>query len=336
MVVVVQLPATKFAQWWSSFSMTTHLYFEMEGADPYTVAEFERTLAPFTSARNFRRASEVAGADVVVLMGTMSRGAALLARYPDRRVYCWDASDFPSGQWSGLYCSLPRPAHDRQRHASAPYPIVYNEQITAFCLDEAKHLVSFCGGMTAPVRRKVAEILSQSPADAVVRVQGGAWNAMYDRSGLPSKVDFAALMKSSKFIVCPRGNGVGSIRLFETLKAGRVPVIIADRYVLPSGIDWDSCSIRIKETDVHSIVAKCRETEPLWPAMAVAARRAHEQHFAGEGLANYIGQTLDDLRPSAIGLNRTMVLLRLERALKDARRKAQGLLSKRARRNSAA
>ena len=35
------------------------------------------------------------------------------------------------------------------------------------------------------------------------------------------------MLRQSKFVICPRGVGTSSIRLFECLRAGRVPIIVA-------------------------------------------------------------------------------------------------------------
>ena len=38
---------------------------------------------------------------------------------------------------------------------------------------------------------------------------------------------YAELTKASKFVLCPRGVGASTIRLFETMRMGRVPVILS-------------------------------------------------------------------------------------------------------------
>jgi hypothetical protein len=59
----------------------------------------------------------------------------------------------------------------------------------------------------------------------------------------------------SKFSLCPRGTGISSIRLFEVMSMGSVPVIIADNYLKPLSniLNWDSFSITISEKNLSKI-----------------------------------------------------------------------------------
>jgi hypothetical protein len=88
------------------------------------------------------------------------------------------------------------------------------------------------------------------------------------------------------------------VRLFETLKAGRVPVIIADRYVLPEGIDWESCSVRVRERDIAGIPGLLRSHLDRWPEMAAEARRVWERHFSGAALLGEIARHLRAIGPA--------------------------------------
>ena len=86
----------------------------------------------------------------------------------------------------------------------------------------------------------------------------------------------------SRFVICPRGQGTTSHRLFEVLQLGRVPVILADAWVPPQGPDWSACSIRIPERDLALLPGRILEREPMYAAMARAARETWEQWFSPE------------------------------------------------------
>lgn len=64
---------------------------------------------------------------------------------------------------------------------------------------------------------------------------------------------------ASKFGLCPRGQGAHSFRLFETLAAGAVPVVLSNGYVLPFNdvVDWAGCALRFDEGD-KELIAKLR------------------------------------------------------------------------------
>lgn len=66
---------------------------------------------------------------------------------------------------------------------------------------------------------------------------------------------FLNTINQSIGILCPRGYGLSSTRIFETMAAGRIPLIISDDYVLPmeNEIDYSSFIIRIPENEVVNI-----------------------------------------------------------------------------------
>lgn len=93
---------------------------------------------------------------------------------------------------------------------------------------------------------------------------------------------YVDVVRKSKFVLCPRGDAVGSMRLFESMKMGRVPVIIADQWVNPRGPDWESFSIRIREKDIPTIPRVLEEMEDRALEMGIVARKVWEEWFSEE------------------------------------------------------
>ena len=60
-------------------------------------------------------------------------------------------------------------------------------------------------------------------------------------------------MLDSKFIMCPRGAGMNSARFFESIWAGRIPVLIADdaRLPLEKIIPWNDLIVRVGEDEMN-------------------------------------------------------------------------------------
>lgn len=67
------------------------------------------------------------------------------------------------------------------------------------------------------------------------------------------KEEYQDVLARSRFSLCPRGAGHGTLRLWESLQAGAIPVLLADGYILPPGFDWDSCLVKLKENEVNKI-----------------------------------------------------------------------------------
>ena len=66
---------------------------------------------------------------------------------------------------------------------------------------------------------------------------------------------YVEMLGDSEFSLCPRGTGISSVRLFESMAMGSIPVIIADGYKLPlqNKIDWASISIQARQNQLSKI-----------------------------------------------------------------------------------
>jgi hypothetical protein len=61
------------------------------------------------------------------------------------------------------------------------------------------------------------------------------------------------VLSRSRFSLCPRGTGASTIRFWESLQAGAIPVLIGDDMILPKNFDWDACTITIAAEDISNI-----------------------------------------------------------------------------------
>lgn len=71
------------------------------------------------------------------------------------------------------------------------------------------------------------------------------------------KIRYVKHLEAVTYVICPRGIENFSIRVYEALKYGRVPVIIDTEMVLPTEIDWDRLAIRIpyeRLNDAYDII----------------------------------------------------------------------------------
>ena len=221
----------------------------------------------------------------------------LARRYPAKCfVYCM--MDQPWCGFPGLYTCMPRSALQPQRQRACAYLGLGNTLVAEGSADvagaEPDLLFSFIGRNCHSVRGAVlalshrrAEVSDSSRVDFF---NGGEWGTRDARER------YAAVMGQSKFVLCPRGSGTASFRLFETLAAGRVPVIISDDWVPVDGPDWAVCSVRVAERDVGGIPALLERLERRWEAMAVAARQAWAEHFAPDVIWHRMIESIADIR----------------------------------------
>lgn len=66
---------------------------------------------------------------------------------------------------------------------------------------------------------------------------------------------YSKVLSRSNFSLCPAGAGPSSIRIYESLSHGSIPVILSDKLNLPilSEINWNECVISIPESEVSDI-----------------------------------------------------------------------------------
>ena len=66
------------------------------------------------------------------------------------------------------------------------------------------------------------------------------------------KTNYINLLNDSIFSICPRGTGISSVRLFESMAMGCIPIVVADNYEYPLSdiIDWNKISIQVPEFDI--------------------------------------------------------------------------------------
>lgn len=67
------------------------------------------------------------------------------------------------------------------------------------------------------------------------------------------KNEYQSILSRSIFSLCPRGTGASTIRFWESLQAGSIPVLISDDMQLPKEYDWQNCIIKISENNVKKI-----------------------------------------------------------------------------------
>jgi len=277
------------------------IFFNLEFVDEGHRTEMEGRLAVAASGSRQTKIALARGeADWVVslLSSNLLAPAGDVFRAKLRDDFVWDAGDFPTGLDLGFYCSLPSILFSPKIHRTFAYPVRYNELVQPFDLEDATRLYSFVGGITSGIRARMAKTLSSiAPVtNGEFRVSPGPWNSMFDRSASTIKIAYADSLRRAKFILCPRGNGVASIRMFESMEAQRVPVVLSDHYVFPEGVDWKTCALVIREKEIACLPEIIREAEPRWEKMAAAARRTWEGHFSNAVMLDEIARHLATLQ----------------------------------------
>lgn len=122
---------------------------------------------------------------------------------------------------------------------------------------------------------------------------------------------FVATLQQSVFALCPSGSGPNSIRLWEALGYGAIPVILADTLALPGDAElWRQASVRVPETP-EALAALPGQLEALrgdhhrLSAMQAAGQRLWRRYGPGDFVADLRSFLADpDAALIAAGLHR--------------------------------
>jgi len=224
-------------------------------------------------------------ADLILFLGNPTYEPHLLLEHPLYRshpdkcaVYSEDDGYLPL--LPGVYCSA---RHDESSRIGRTFTwsyISFPNPYVAKAAGKKSFLFSFQGGSTSILRKRLYRLSFNRPdvliEDTSVYHHWDLNQADRERR----QQSYAETLAASHFVLCPRGAGTGSIRLFEVMQAGVAPVLIADDYPLPPHVPWDTFLLRIAEKDIH------RLPELLEPHIASSsergrlARESWLNHFA--------------------------------------------------------
>ena len=221
------------------------------------------------------------------------------------RAFVHSGRDWPVPMVRGVFASIERGWNPGGRGRSGSYLTQPNGAVEAAAADPgapgvaaASILGSFVGSVSrTPVRRALLALrdpdlrLADNTAAFVGAVRGGD-TATVD--GL--RQAYARTLLDSRFVLCPRGYGASSIRLFEAMQLGRAPVILSDAWVPPAGPDWGAFSLRVAERDVGRIGDILRERAGEAEGRGRLARAAWEEWFGPRVLFHRICQACQSIR----------------------------------------
>lgn len=141
------------------------------------------------------------------------------------------------------------------------------------------YLFSFVGDpQTHPVRKRLLDLCH--PEALLKTATGSSATFMTEVERKPFQKDYLQTILDSEFVLCPRGLGPTSMRLFEVMQLGRAPVIISDEWLPVSGIPWEEFAFFVSEADVGLIPRLMEQNRHRALAMGKRAREVWLEHFS--------------------------------------------------------
>jgi Exostosin family len=261
----------------------------------YSGADFRRlsAAAATDTLRQHRLVDSPEIADIILFVGSAYPDSRDIRRHPFLRQYhekcfLFHSDDYVIPLLRGVYVNIPKRWYS-DRTLTGPYLQMLYWDYVPFVpsLQSCDYLFCFIGSTrTHRSRGRVMNLMHpraylEDTSVDIAQVKKNNPFIMVDYQ-TDAKTHYGDIISRSKFVLCPRGYAASTWRLFETMKAGRVPVIISDQWVPPDGPAWETFSIRVKENQISHIPALLEQYEFEAEAMSRRARETWEDWFSKE------------------------------------------------------
>jgi hypothetical protein len=252
-------------------------------------------------------------ADIILVIDVVHayhQHRSLLQQYLDK-CYAIENEDIPYLVLPGLFASASASFFHRHRIRGCAYfsqrqyrsPLLTGASCSKEQQDQGRqYLLSFMGGSTCLLRKRLFNLKFER-SDILIQptLDYGHWD-LNQANRLTFQQRYIESLRSSKFILCPRGSGLGSVRLFEAMEMGVSPIIVSDRWLPPEGPDWQSFAIFVKESDLKKLPKIIEQYASEYEIRGQLARQAWEEHFSDAVLFNRYISAIEQLKPQRIFL----------------------------------
>jgi len=193
--------------------------------------------------------------------------------------------------------SLLKSKQKNNEYAMPAWSQDFNDIIPFKCREKKETLVvSFCGVFSNPIRKNCIEILknnNQIQTNFIIRdcFWGGSPHNQQVRT------EYINNIINSDLVLCTRGAGNFSYRLYETLSCGRIPIFVNTDCVLPceDRIDWKKLCVFVDSPEelnnkINEFWQNASPTDYI--NRQKEARSIYEKFLAPDGFAQYINYNI--------------------------------------------
>ena len=262
-----------------------------ENKSEWTLGTLDSLHASYTLFDNgYELVQDPSLSDLIIFtdVGHLPHGLSILFdpifRKYKHKCFVYDETDYPNNWYRGINVSGCKSRTSEQLTCGGAY---VREMTLKTCplpfSQNDSRLFSFIGASeTHPVRKKLRDLYTHSGLfiDVPRSVTQTAFQTGCSTTIKKLVDNMNNICQSSLFVLCPRGEGASSMRLFEVMRMGRCPVIISDEWIEPYGPDWASCSIRIPEIHLNNIPYILGKKKLFAREMGSKARSEWETWFA--------------------------------------------------------
>lgn len=224
----------------------------------------------------------------------------LVKRYPEK-VFSIYEGDFPQRFLPGVYTSMPKSIWNLGRFATGSYSYCFARNGNTVDLLKNKTrsgeiFFSFIGRGRAEIRHQLFKL--KFNRDDIIIEDSSHFNYFTSKTNqqLEQQLHYLDVSMKSRFMLCPRGQGTSSIRLFEAMRMGVAPVIISDKWIRPKGPEWETFAVFVKEKEIARLPELIAPFDLRWREMGQLARAAWDKWYRAEDEFNYIIDSLAEIK----------------------------------------
>ena len=156
--------------------------------------------------------------------------------------------------------------------------------------------VGFCGYISHPVRSESISVLNKNlniKRNFVIR--DAFWGGSPHNAVI--REEYINNIVNSDLVLCARGAGNFSYRLYETLSCGRIPVFVDTDCVLPCEdiIDWSQiCIIVDSPVNLNDAINEFwnKISEKEYNQMQINARKIYQKYISPDGFTRYLSYNI--------------------------------------------
>jgi hypothetical protein len=230
-------------------------------------------------------------------------------------------------------------------HAFPLYPVIIPED-GAQVNNDRDILYSFVGAYDpkyyqTDIRRRIFDSVDNSVKRVIVERKEWHYNAHVYKSQIDGKnvddqiikdldlreLEYRELLTRSIFSLCPSGSGPNSIRLWESLAYGSIPVIFKDNICLPGTFaEWQDAALFFTETQTGvdeciKMLSSLAKNEALTQKMQQAGRFLYEKYGRDDfiyDIRKFINISTDKNKKQETKQKNKKALIILDPGLKDS------------------
>lgn len=148
----------------------------------------------------------------------------------------------------------------KEFHGVTIVPFPHYPMVSVAPAEKKDILYSFIGANTHQVRSRLFAM--EHPENCIVKKRS-TWfynkpastadEGSAEQNRFEQEAEYKDVLARSRFSLCPRGTGANSLRFWESLAAGAIPVVLSNQMTFPEGLDWSSCTVQILEKQAKQL-----------------------------------------------------------------------------------